>query len=64
MDPKEQLDARLAPLAAGRAVVRVDGARASIILDVSGLSEAARDALAAEVESAARTVPGIEAVRE
>lgn len=63
MDPKEQLDALLAPLAAGRAVVRVDGARASIILDVSGLSEPARETLSAEIETVARTVPGIEAVR-
>jgi ATP-binding protein involved in chromosome partitioning len=63
MDAKEQLDALLAPLAAGRATVRVDGARASIILDVTGLPAKARDALASDVESAARSVPGIDEVR-
>ncbi|TKD52313.1 Mrp/NBP35 family ATP-binding protein [Sphingomonas baiyangensis] len=53
----------LAPIAAGRASVRVDGARASIILDVTGLPPAARDALATEVEAAAGSVAGIESVR-
>lgn len=63
MDPKEALDSLLAPLAAGRATVRVEGDRASIILDVTGLAPATRDTLAAEVEAAAAGVPGIAAVR-
>ncbi|WP_033920256.1 Mrp/NBP35 family ATP-binding protein [Sphingomonas sp. 37zxx] len=57
------IEAILAPLAAGRATVRTDGARASVILDVSGLAETTRDALAAEVEAATASVPGVESVR-
>ncbi|WP_169542622.1 Mrp/NBP35 family ATP-binding protein [Sphingomonas baiyangensis] len=63
MSIQHQLEALLAPIAAGRASVRVDGARASIILDVTGLPPAARDALATEVEAAAGSVAGIESVR-
>ncbi|MEZ0494906.1 Mrp/NBP35 family ATP-binding protein [Sphingomonas sp. IW22] len=63
MNAKDQLEALLAPLAAGRATVRVDGARASIILDVTGLPPAARDTLAADIEAVATGVPGIETVR-
>ncbi|HTG39325.1 Mrp/NBP35 family ATP-binding protein [Sphingomonas sp.] len=63
MSAQEQLEALLAPLAAGRATIRVDGARASIILDVTGLPAAARDALATDIEAAANTVPGIDSVR-
>lgn len=57
------LDALLAPVAAGRATVRVTGDQASIILDVTGLPPAARDALEADVRAAALTAPGIAGVR-
>lgn len=57
------LDALLAPVAAGRATVRVAGDQASIILDVTGLPPAARDALEADVRAAALTAPGIAGVR-
>jgi ATP-binding protein involved in chromosome partitioning len=57
------LDAALAAVAGSRATARLDGARASIILDVTGLDPAARDALEAAVTQAARAVPGIEQVR-
>ena len=58
MTEKAELEAVLAPVAAGRATVRVEGARASIILDVTGLPEAAQDALEADIRAAA-ALPGI-----
>ena len=61
--PAAALDALLAPVAAGRATVRVTGDQASIILDVTGLPPAARDALEADVRAAALTAPGIAGVR-
>ncbi|MDG5488460.1 Mrp/NBP35 family ATP-binding protein [Sphingomonas sp. BGYR3] len=57
------LSALIAPLAAGRATVRIDGARANIVLDVTGLDPATRDALAADVRAAALGAPGIDDVR-
>ena len=62
MTDKTVLEAVLAPLAAGRATVRVEGNRASIILDVTGLPETAQDALEADIRAAA-TLPGIDEVR-
>ncbi|WP_447726830.1 P-loop NTPase [Sphingomonas koreensis] len=62
MTEKAALEAVLAPVAAGRATVRVEGARASIILDVTGLPEAAQDALEADIRRAA-ALPGIDEVR-
>ncbi|MBX3595598.1 Mrp/NBP35 family ATP-binding protein [Sphingomonas sp.] len=63
MTDKAELDALLAPIAAGRATTRVEGERASIILDVTGLPPAAQDALEADVRAAARGVAGIGEVR-
>ncbi|MBY8828211.1 Mrp/NBP35 family ATP-binding protein [Hephaestia mangrovi] len=57
------LDAALAAVAGTRATARIEGARASIILDVTGLDAAQRDALEAETAQAARAVSGIEDVR-
>lgn len=62
MTEKAALEAVLAPVAAGRAAVRVEGTRASIILDVTGLPEAAQDALEADIRAAA-ALPGIDEVR-
>lgn len=62
-NPAAALDALLGPVAAGRATARVTGDQASIILDVTGLPPAARDALEADVRAAAATAPGIAAVR-
>lgn len=56
------LEALLAPIAAGRATVRVEGSRASIMLDVTGLPESAQDALEGDIRAAA-TLPGIDEVR-
>lgn len=57
------LNALLAPVAAGRATARVQGDQASIILDVTGLPPAARDALEADVRRVASSAPGIAGVR-
>ncbi|MGN6269176.1 MAG: Mrp/NBP35 family ATP-binding protein [Sphingomonas sp.] len=57
------LDRALAAVAGSRATARREGARASIILDVTGLDAAERDALEAAVTEAARAVPGIAEVR-
>jgi ATP-binding protein involved in chromosome partitioning len=60
------LEAALANISAakGRAAPpRLANGRASLILDVTGLNDAARDALKAEVEAALAAVPGVESVR-
>jgi ATP-binding protein involved in chromosome partitioning len=52
------------PAAKGRAAPpRFADGRASLILDVTGLDPAARDALQAAVETALKAVPGVETVR-
>jgi len=60
---RAELEAILAPIAAGRASARVEGARASIVLDVTGLEAAARAELEADVKAAALSLPGIDEVR-
>ncbi len=57
------LQALLAPVSAGRATVRLEDGRASIVLDVSGLPASARDALEADVRAAAAAAPGVSEVR-
>jgi ATP-binding protein involved in chromosome partitioning len=57
------LDAVLAPIAGTRATARIEGDRASIILDVTGLAPAAADAMEAAVRVAVLRVPGIATVR-
>ncbi|UZK65648.1 P-loop NTPase [Sphingomonas sp. M1-B02] len=59
----EQLKAALAPIAAGRATARAEGNRASILLDVTGLGQAARDEIEGDVRAAASLVPGVSEVR-
>ena len=61
-DAQMLLDA-LQPIAGGRATARLDAGRASVILDVTGLDDAARAALEEAVMRAASGVPGIESVR-
>jgi ATP-binding protein involved in chromosome partitioning len=61
MTEKAAIEAILAPIAAGRASVRVEGRRASIILDVTGLPPAAQDALEADIRTA--SLPGIDEIR-
>lgn len=57
------LQAALDRIAGSRATARIEGDRASIILDVTGLDEGARDTLEAEVRAAAMAVLGIATVR-
>jgi ATP-binding protein involved in chromosome partitioning len=62
MTSGQELQALLAPIAAGRATVRVEGNRANIILDVTGLSPEVQDALEADIRGAA-ALPGIDEIR-
>ena len=57
------LNAALDAIAPGRASARIEGTRASIILDVSGLSADDRTAMEVGVRQAAAGVPGIAEVR-
>lgn len=63
MTDNEALGAALAPIAAGRATGRIEGARASIVLDVTGLAEATREELEADIRRVAGALPGVEEVR-
>ncbi|PXA97738.1 chromosome partitioning protein ParA [Nostoc sp. 3335mG] len=63
MTDKSTIEAELAPLTAGRATARVEGARASIVLDVTGLSNEVREELEADVRRVAGALPGIDEVR-
>ena len=63
MTTAAEIQALLAPLAAGRATARFDNGRADIVLDVSGLAPATRDALEADVRAAAASVAGVTQVR-
>ncbi len=57
------LDAALHTVAGGRATVRLEDGRASIVIDVSGLDDAARDAIDVSVRAAAGAVAGVDSVR-
>ena len=63
MTDSESLKAALAPIAAGRATVRFEGGKASIVLDVTGLGPDARDELEADVRRIAEAAPGVMEVR-
>ena len=63
MAKNETVEAAVAAAAGGRAQVRMDGARAGIVLDVAGLAPAARERLEADVRAAAGAVPGVAEVR-
>ena len=54
---------RIAAVAGNRATLRMDGDRANVILDVTGLDPDARDALEAAVRAAALAGPGPREVR-
>ncbi|UYY57777.1 Mrp/NBP35 family ATP-binding protein [Sphingomonas sp. S2-65] len=58
-----EIQALLAPVAAGRATARFDAGRADIVLDVTGLAPATREALEADVRAAAASVAGVTEVR-
>ena len=59
MTDSESLKAALAPIAAGRATVRVEGGKASIVLDVTGLGPEARDELETDVRRTVEAAPGV-----
>lgn len=63
MTDTEALSAALAPITAGRATARLEGSRASIVLDVTGLAEATREELEADIRRVAGALPGVEEVR-
>lgn len=63
MTEPQDLSAALAPVSAGRATVRLEAGRANVVLDVTGLAPETRDALEAEVRSAAAALPGVAEVR-
>jgi ATP-binding protein involved in chromosome partitioning len=63
MTQEDTLDAALRTVAGERATARIDGDRASIILDVTGLDQPSRDELERRVRVAAEGVAGIATVR-
>jgi ATP-binding protein involved in chromosome partitioning len=63
MTDSSLLDAALLRVAQGRATARIEEGRASIIVDVSGLDDLARETLETEVRTAAADVPGVSSVR-
>jgi ATP-binding protein involved in chromosome partitioning len=63
MTDKSTIEATLAPLTAGRATARFENGRASVVLDVTGLSTAARDEMEGDVKRVVAGLPGVEEVR-
>ena len=63
MTDTDSLKAALAPIAGGRSTVRIEGGRASIVLDVTGLGKAAGEELEADVRRVAEASPGVAEVR-
>ncbi|MDT8758948.1 Mrp/NBP35 family ATP-binding protein [Sphingomonas psychrotolerans] len=63
MNHVQDLKAALEPIAAGRATVRIEGGRASIVLDVTGLAAAASAELEADARRVAESSPGVSEVR-
>ncbi|GAA0726354.1 P-loop NTPase [Sphingomonas japonica] len=63
MTDRTTLEALLAPIAAGRATARLDGNRASIVVDVTGLGTDAQAALERDIRAALGDLPGIDEVR-
>lgn len=63
MTDSATIQAALDPIAAGRATARLEKGRASVVLDVTGLNEAARAEIEADIRAAAAAVPGVDEVR-
>jgi ATP-binding protein involved in chromosome partitioning len=63
MNDQTGLATRLAEVAGTRATARMDGAQASVILDVTGLDAAERETLEAAVRTTALAEPGVDTVR-
>ena len=63
MTDRAAIEAVLGPIAAGRATVRFEGGRASIVLDVTGLATDAQAEMEADVKAATAAVAGVDEVR-
>ena len=63
MIDRTQLEAAAAAVAGPRATVRIEGARAGVVLDATGLATPKREALEAAVKTALAAVPGVAEVR-
>jgi ATP-binding protein involved in chromosome partitioning len=63
MIDRQAVEAAAAAAAGGRATVRVEGARAGVVLDATGLAAAEREALEAAVRAVVAAVPGVEEAR-
>jgi ATP-binding protein involved in chromosome partitioning len=63
MIDQDKVKAAAAAVAGGRATIRVEGARAGIILDATGMAPVQRDAMEAAVKAAVAAVPGVDEVR-
>jgi ATP-binding protein involved in chromosome partitioning len=63
MTDRATLEATLAPISAGRATVRFENGRASVVLDVTGLATDAQGEMEADVKAAAAALPGVDEVR-
>ncbi len=63
MTDRATLEAVLAPISAGRATIRFEAGRASIVLDVTGLATDAQVEMEADVKAAAAALPGVDEVR-
>ena len=63
MIDRNQVEAAAAAAAGARATVRIEGARAGVVLDATGLSAAGREAMEAAVKAAVAAVPGVAEAR-
>ena len=63
MTTNDQLNSLLAPIAGGRATARIEGGRASVIIDVTGLTPDARTNLEEDVKAAVSGLASIDSVR-
>ncbi len=63
MIDRSQAEAAAASVAGTRATVRIEGARAGVVLDATGLKADARDWMEAAVKAALAAVPGVEEAR-
>jgi len=63
MTDRAAIEALLGPIAAGRATVRFEDKRASIVLDVTGLATDAQAEMEADVKAAVAALEGVDVVR-
>ena len=63
MTDNETIKGAIERVAAGRATVRIEGARVGVVLDATGLAATDRDALEARIREVAAAQPGVAEVR-